>query len=56
MFLTKNKGIKVAQSIVEFTMLFMIISAAVIMTYKYLNRSVNAKLKQVQEEMEYKNY
>jgi len=45
-----------AQSIVEYTMLFMIISAAVIMTYKYLNRSVNAKLKQVQQEMEYKNY
>jgi Flp pilus assembly pilin Flp len=47
---------RAAQSIVEYTMLFMIISAAVIMTYKYLNRSVNAKLKQVQQEMEYKNY
>ena len=44
------------QSIVEFVVLFMVVAAAVMMTYKYLNRSVNAKLKQVQEEVEYKNY
>ncbi len=47
---------KRAQSVVEFIMLFMIISAAIIMTYKYLNRSVNARLKSTQEELEYKNY
>jgi hypothetical protein len=55
MFL-RNKKMAIAQSIIEYTMLFMIISAAVIMTYKYLNRSVNAKLKQAQEDLEYKNY
>jgi len=45
-----------SQSIVEFVVLFMVIAAAVMLTYKYLNRSVNARLKQVQEDLEYKNY
>ncbi|MCP4652932.1 MAG: hypothetical protein GY858_06060 [Candidatus Omnitrophica bacterium] len=44
------------QSIVEYVMLFMIVSAAIMMTYKYLNRSMNARLKQVQEELEYEAY
>jgi large-conductance mechanosensitive channel len=44
------------QSIIEYVVLFIIVSAAIMMSYKYLNRSVNAKLKNVQEEMEYKNY
>ncbi len=43
-----------AQSIVEYTMLFMVVAAAIVMTYKYVYRSVNARLKQVQEELEYK--
>ena len=48
--------IRKCQSIVEYVALFMIVSAAIMLTYKYLNRSVNARLKQVQEESEYKNY
>ena len=44
------------QSIVEYVALFMIVAAAIMLTYKYVNRSVNARLKQVQEDLEYKNY
>jgi len=43
-----------AQSIIEFVMLFVIIAAAFTATYKYVYRSMNAKLKQVQEELTYK--
>jgi len=45
---------KKAQSIIEFVMLFVIIAAAITATYKYVYRSMNAKLKQVQEELTYK--
>jgi hypothetical protein len=43
-----------AQSIVEFVMLFAVIVAAVALMHKYVYRSMNARLKQVQEELSYK--
>jgi uncharacterized protein (UPF0333 family) len=45
---------KRGQSIVEYVMLFIVIIAAMTATYKYVQRSMNARLKQVQEELEYK--
>jgi len=42
-----------AQSIIEYAMIFMIVVAAVAITYKYVNRSMNARLKQMQEELNY---
>jgi len=45
---------KKAQSIIEYLMLFAIVAAAITVTYKYVYRSMNARLKQVQEEMTYK--
>ena len=41
------------QSIIEFVMLFMVVAAAIALTHKYIYRSVNARLKQVQEELTY---
>jgi hypothetical protein len=43
-----------AQSIIEYVMLFIIVASAVAVTYKYVYRSMNARLKQVQEELTYK--
>lgn len=43
---------KRAQSIIEFVVLFMIVAAAIAVTHKYVYRSMNARLKQVQEELE----
>ena len=43
-----------AQSIVEYIMLFMIVVAAVALSYKYVYRATNARLKQIQEESSYK--
>ncbi len=45
---------KKAQSIIEYVMLFVIIAAAITVSYKYVYRSMNARLKQVQEELTYK--
>lgn len=45
---------KRAQSIIEYVMLFMIVAAAIAVTHKYVYRSMNARLKQVQEELSYK--
>lgn len=45
---------KKAQSIVEYVLLFAIVAVAVTFTYKYVYRSMNARLKQVQEELSYK--
>lgn len=42
------------QSIIEYVTLFIIISAAIAVTHKYVYRSMNARLKQIQEELEYK--
>lgn len=44
---------KMAQSIIEFTLLFAIIAVAIIVTHKYVYRSVNARLKRIQEELSY---
>jgi cell division protein FtsL len=52
--LLKLSAKKGAQSIIEFVMLFVIIAAAITLTYKYVYRSMNARLKQVQEELTYK--
>jgi len=46
--------LKKGQSIIEYVMLFMIVVAAIAATHRYIYRSMNAKLKQVQEEMNYK--
>lgn len=43
-----------AQSIIEYVMLFIIVSAAASLTYRYVYRSMNARLKQIQEELSYK--
>lgn len=55
MVMTRTKRLKIvlAQSIIEYAMLFIVVAAAITFVYKYINRSMNAKLKQVQEEMEY---
>jgi len=42
---------KRAQNFLEYRMLIMVISAALIAMYQYMQRSVNARLKQVQEEL-----
>jgi len=52
--LLKLMANKKAQSIIEYVMLFVIIAAAITLTYKYVYRSMNARLKQVQEELTYK--
>jgi len=44
---------KTAQSIIEFTLLFAIVAAAIIVTHKYVYRSINARLKKIQEELSY---
>ncbi len=44
-----------AQSIIEYVLLFTIISAAILLTNKYISRSMNARLKQVQEELNYRD-
>ena len=45
---------KRAQSIIEYILLFLVVVAAVAVTHKYVYRSLNARLKQVQEELTYK--
>jgi cell division protein FtsL len=52
--LLKFMRFKKAQSIIEYVMLFVIVAAAITLTYKYVYRSMNARLKQVQEELTYK--
>jgi len=41
-----------AQNFLEYTMLVMVIAAALIAMQQYLQRSVNARLKQVQQELD----
>lgn len=43
-----------AQSIVEYIMLFMIVVAAIAVSHRYVYRAMNARLKQMQEELSYK--
>ena len=47
------KNRKRAQSIIEYVMLFAIVAAAIMLTHKYVYTSMNARLKQVQEQLEY---
>ncbi|MBU1998954.1 MAG: hypothetical protein KKE64_05610 [Candidatus Omnitrophica bacterium] len=46
---------KRAQSIIEYVLLFVIVASAIIVTNKYISRSMNARLKQIQEELNYKD-
>lgn len=43
---------KRAQSFLEYVMLIIVITTALIAMYPYIQRSVNARLKQVQEELD----
>ena len=52
MIITINKY-KRAQSMIEFALLFTIVAAALIVTHKYVYRSINARLKKIQEELSY---
>lgn len=45
-----------AQSIIEYAMLFMIVTAAIMLSYKYVHRAMNARLKQMQEELSHEAY
>jgi len=40
-----------AQSIIEYVMLFVLVAAAVSLTYKYLYRSMNARLENIRQEL-----
>jgi len=40
-----------AQSFIEYTMLILVIAAALIAMQQYMQRSINARLKQVQQEL-----
>ena len=42
-----------AQSIIEYVLIFVVVAAAIGLVHRYVYRSMNAKLKQVQEELEY---
>lgn len=46
---------KRGQNIIEYVLLFVIVAAAITVTNKYISRSMSARLKQVQEELYYKN-
>lgn len=43
---------KKAQSVLEYVTLIMIITAALIAMYPYMNRAINARLKQIQVELD----
>lgn len=47
----KRNGQNKAQSFLEYVMLIVVVSAALIAMYQYMQRSVNAKLKEVQLEL-----
>jgi uncharacterized protein (UPF0333 family) len=42
---------KRAQSIIEYVLLFIVVAMAISLTHKYVTRSMNARLKQVQDEI-----
>lgn len=42
-----------AQSAIEYTMLIIIVAAALMAMSTYINRSMNARLKQAQDELNY---
>lgn len=43
---------KRAQNFLEYTMLILVITAALIAMQQYIQRSINARLKQVQQELD----
>lgn len=47
----KTLSAKKAQSLIEYTMLVIVIATAVTAMYAYMNRSVNAHLKRIQLEL-----
>ncbi len=51
---TKMKN-KKAQNIIEYVLLFVIVATAITITNRYISRSMSARLKQIQEELSYKN-
>lgn len=48
----KIAGHKKAQSLIEYAMLILVITAALIAMYPYMNRAINARLKQLQVELD----
>ena len=44
---------RLAQSLIEYVMIFVIVAAAVGVTYKYIYRAINARLKNTQDELNY---
>lgn len=46
-------GERRAQNVLEYTMLIIIVGAALIAMTTYMNRSMNARLKQAQDELNY---
>jgi Flp pilus assembly pilin Flp len=44
-----------AQNIIEYVLLFVIVATAITITNRYISRSMSARLKQIQEELSYKN-
>ncbi len=42
-----------AQSVIEYTMLIILVAAALMAMSTYINRSMNARLKQAQDELNY---
>jgi len=43
---------KKAQSFLEYTMLILVVTAALIAMYPYMQRAINARLKQIQVELD----
>ncbi len=46
---------KKAQSIIEYVLLFTIVAAALLITNRYVSRSMAGRLKQIQEELNYRD-
>ena len=44
-----------AQNIIEYVLLFIIVATAITVTNRYIARSMNARLKQIQEELSYRS-
>jgi uncharacterized protein (UPF0333 family) len=48
----KKKFRRKCQNVLEYSLLIMVIAAALMAMHKYLRRAFNARLKQVQEELD----
>ncbi|MBI4982881.1 MAG: hypothetical protein HZC15_07125 [Candidatus Omnitrophica bacterium] len=42
---------RTAQSIIEFVLLFTVVAGALLITQRYVYRSMNARIKQIQDEL-----